>query len=91
MISKTLVCASDNALADRLPLYAIRMKDGRTGFVLQKVGNLPCEVESVLDAGVRAKAIEWGMSVDRIAKAEATRVRRGGLSGKCEFGPYILP
>ena len=35
------------------------------------IGDFPCQVKRVLDAGVGPEAVEWGMAMNGIAKTEA--------------------
>lgn len=52
MVAQALVCARDDILTDGLALGAEALKDLGAGFAGLDVGDLPGEVEGVLDAGV---------------------------------------
>lgn len=52
VVAEALVCACDNPDADGLSFGAVCVKEAGVGELLVRVCDLPCEVVSVLDAGV---------------------------------------
>ncbi|CAI4218913.1 unnamed protein product [Parascedosporium putredinis] len=72
VVAEGLVGAGDDAVADGLPLRAVGVEEGGRGEPLVYVGDFPCEVEGVLDAGVGAEAVHGWMAVDGVTEAEAS-------------------
>ena len=72
-----LVGAGDDLLGDRRALGLIAVEQLRSGRALQHEGQLPGEVEGVLDRGVGAEPVRRRMAVGGVAHAEDAAVRHG--------------
>jgi hypothetical protein len=71
VVADTLVGARDDAKSNRLALGVVGAEEGRASERFVHVGDLPGQVEGVLDAGVASQAVERGVAVDGVAEAEA--------------------
>ena len=71
VISEGLIGSGYDGLPDRLPLSRVGIKESRTRLALVHVGNLPRQVEGILDARVTSEAVKGRVSVNSVAQAEA--------------------
>jgi hypothetical protein len=71
VVADALVGARDDAKSNGLALGIVSAEEGRASERFVHVGDLPGQVEGVLDAGVASQAVEGGVAVDGVAEAEA--------------------
>jgi hypothetical protein len=71
-LADRLIGAGDDLLGDRRAFLAVGVQQGGACLSLENRGQLPCNVEAVLDRGIGAKTVRWRMPVSCVAHDEDT-------------------